>query len=439
MQGLAKAKKGATEVKSLTKSKKQKLIVAQDARVEIALPVVGVLNDVRSAFFGLCVNAGKAVLAAMMEEERTAVCGPKGVANPTRTAYRGGHTHSQVTLAGQRIGIARPRARHIEVGEVSLPSFEWATHRDPLDAASIAAIAAGVSTRRYRTTLDALPANAWATAVSKSAVSRRFVALSSERLEQWLACGFEHMKLPVVMIDGIHFKDRVVLVALGFDTQGGKHVLGIREGSSENARVVRSLISDLIERGLHAEMPRLWIIDGAKALRRALTELFGTTALVQRCQEHKRRNVLDHLPEHLQASVGRAMKDAWHSKKAALAKRQLERLANSLAKPHPGAAASLREGLAETLTLTTLGIDGALYKTFRTTNPIENLNGLIAHYTRNVKRWRDGEMVLRWIGTALHEASGGFRAVRGFRDMKHLIAAIEEHVQITTHIERKIA
>jgi putative transposase len=267
MQGLAKAKKGATEVKSLTKSKKQKLIVAPDAQVEIALPVAGVLNDVRSAFFGLCVNAGKAVLSAMMEEERGALCGPKGVANPTRSAYRGGHTRSQVTLAGQRIGIARPRARHIETGEVRLPSFEWATERDPLDAATIAAIAAGVSTRRYRTTLDPLPADAAAAAVSKSAVSRRFVALSSERLGQWLASGFEHVKLPVVMIDGIHFKDRVVLVALGFDTEGCKHVLGIRDGSTENTRVVRSLISDLIERGLHAEMPRLWIIDGGKALR----------------------------------------------------------------------------------------------------------------------------------------------------------------------------
>ena len=157
------------------------------------------------------------------------------------------------------------------------------------------------------------------------------------------------------------------------------------------------------------------------------------------CSTLQRRNVLDHLPKHLHASVGRAMNDAWHSKNAALARRQLERLANSLAKAHPGAAASLREGLAETLTLITLGIHGALYRTFRTTNPIENLNGLIGHYTRNVKRWRDGEMVLRWIGTALHEASGGFRAVRGFRDMKPLVAALEEHVQLATAIERKVA
>ena len=176
-------------------------------------------------------------------------------------------------------------------------------------------------------------------------------------------------------------------------------------------------------------MPRLWIIDGGKALRRAITEVFGATALVQRCQEHKRRNVLDHLPEHLHASVGRALKDAWHSKDAGLAKRQLERLANSLAKPHPGAAASLREGLAETLTLTTLGIDGALYKTFRTTNPIENLNGLIAHYTRNVKRWRDGEMVVPGSGPrCTKQAAASVPCVgSGYED---LVATLEEHVQL---------
>jgi transposase-like protein len=397
------------------------------------------LNDVRSAFFGLCVNAGKAVLSAMMEEERAALCGAKGVPNPSRQAYRGGHTRSQVTLAGQRIAIARPRARYVARGELTLPSFEWAAHRDPLDAATLTAIAAGVSMRRYRTTLDPLPAHEAAAAVSKSAVSRRFVAMSSERVQQWLASRLDELKLPVVMIDGIHFKERVVLVALGFDTEGRKHVLGVREGSTENTRVVRSLLAELIERGLDAEPARLWIIDGGKALRRALTEVFGASALVHRCQEHKRRNVLDHLPEQLHASVGRAMKDAWQGKDAVLAQRQLERLANSLAKPHPGAAASLREGLAETLTLITLGIDGALYRTFRTTNPIENLNGLIAHYTRNVKRWRDGDMVLRWVGTALHEASGGFRAVRGFRDMKRIVVALEEHLQLATHGERKVA
>jgi transposase-like protein len=424
-------------MKSLTKSIRAEL-GATDGHVQFSLPVAGVLRDVRSAFFGLCINAGKAVLAAMMEAERTALCGPKGVPDAGRTAYRGGHTKTSVVLGGRRIRIRRPRARALEAQELSLPSFEWASQLDPLNAATLLAVAAGVSTRRYQMSLDPLPASQTHCSVSRSSVSRRFVALSAEQLSQWLTRRIE-VTLPAVMIDGIHFQERVVLVALGFDAQGNKHVLGICEGSTENTRVVHALLSDLIERGLSADCPRLWIIDGGKALRRTIVQIFGTSALIHRCQEHKRRNVLGHLPEQMHTSVGRAMKDAWESKDALLAKRQLERLANSLAKTHPGAAASLREGLEETLTLIGLGIDGALYRTLRTTNPIENLNGLIGHYTRNVKRWRDGQMVLRWIATSLNQASRGFRAVRGYRDMKRLVTAMTQAVPSASDGKVKLA
>lgn len=412
-------------MKSLTKSIKSKSVV-RDVPAQFSLRVAGVLQDVQSAFFGLCVNAGKAVLGAMMEAERTGLCGPKGVPDCQRAAYRGGHTRSSVTLGGRRITIARPRAQLLEAGEVALPTFTWASQRDPLDAATIAAIAAGVSTRRYRTTLDELPYTERQSSVSKSAVSRRFVALSSAQLQSWLTRRID-LVLPVVMVDGIHFRDRVVLVALGLDAQGKKHVLGIREGSTEKTAVVRALLSDLIERGLDADAPRLWVIDGGKALRRAILDTFGNTALVQRCQEHKRRNVLDHLPKDLHASVSHALRDAWQTRDPVLAKRQLDRLAQSLAKNHPGAAGSLREGIEETLTLIALGVDEALYRTLRTTNPIENLNGSIAHHTRNVKRWKDGQMVLRWIAVSLHEATRGFRAVRGYRDMKHFAAVLAQH------------
>jgi len=417
-------------MESLTKSVRSKFAV-QEPAVQFSLPVAGVLRDVRSAFFGLCIDAGKAVLGAMMESERVALCGPKGVPDPARTATRGGHTRSRVTLGGRQIGLARPRARILETGGASLPTYEWARGRDPLDAATMACIAAGVSCRRYRSTLDNLPAEEDEALVSKSSVSRRFVALSAKQLDSWLSRRIE-VALPVVMIDGIHFRDRVVLVALGFDAQGKKHVLGIREGSTEKAQVVRSLLSELIDRGLAPDAARLWVIDGGKALRRAIVDLFGGSALIQRCQEHKPRNVLDHLPDELHASVGRAMRDAWQTKDHTLAKRQLERLAHSLSRSHPGAASSVREGLEETLTLIELGIEEALYRTFRTTNPIENLNGRIAHHTRNVKRWRDAQMVLRWIAHSLNEATRGFRAVRGFREMKHLLSALDRKVAART-------
>ena len=228
------------------------------------------------------------------------------------------------------------------------------------------------------------------------------------------------------MIDGIHFRDRVILVALGIDAEGDKHVLGLREGSTEATRVVSSLLADLVERGLDAERMRLWVIDGGKALRKAIVESFGARALIQRCQEHKRRNVIEHLPEDMHASVNRALRDAWDSAERELAKQQLERLASSLQAKHPGAAASLREGLEETLTVQGLGITGALYRTLRTTNPIENLNGSIAHYTRNVKRWRTG----RWCcaGSPARSATpaGASANCAGFRDMKSSAERIDQ-------------
>ncbi len=395
------------------------------AEVQISLPVQGVLRDVRHAFLGLCIDAGQKVLAALMESDRIALCGAKGVPDPQRRATRGGSTASQVVLGGQRIAVRRPRARSLDAGELRLPSFEWAANADPLDAATMAAIAAGVSTRRYASTQEPVPAAHQPRAVSKSAVSRRFVQLSQEQLAQWLARPIGQLDLPVVMIDGIHFRDRVILLAIGIDAQGNKHVLGLREGSTEATRVVSSLLSDLIDRGLDAQCMRLWVIDGGKALRKAIVQTFGATALIQRCQEHKRRNVLEHLPEDMHASVKRTLKDAWTASDADLGRRQLQRLATSLQGKHPGAAASLREGLDETLTVQALGITGALYRTLRTTNPIENLNGSVARYCRNVKRWGDGQMVLRWVASALSDAADRMRKLRGCSQMRTLLKALD--------------
>jgi len=328
-------------------------------------------------------------------------------------------------LGGQRIAVRRPRARSMTEGELALRSFQWAAGADPLDAATMAAIAAGVSSRRYASTQEPVPAGHRPRAASKSAVSRRFVQLSQEQLAQWLARPLGELDLPVVMIDGIHFRERVILLALGIDAQGNKHVLGLREGSTEATRVVASLLSDLIERGLDAQRMRLWVIDGGKALRRAIAQTFGACALIQRCQEHKRRNVLEHLPEDAHAGVKRALKDAWSASDADLARRQLSRLASSLHARHPGAAASLREGLEETLTVQALGITGALQRTLRTTNPIENLNGSVAHYCRNVKRWGDGQMVLRWVASALSDAATRMRKLRGCGQMRALVKALD--------------
>ncbi len=412
---------------------------ANEVQVQLSVPLYGVLRDVQEAFFGLCVEAGKATLSAMMEADRERLCGAKGRPDAQRRAYRGGHTASSVVLGGRRIAVQRPRVRGIEDGELALPTFTWAAGADPLNRATMQSIAAGVTTRRYRGTLDPLPAKERERSVSKSAVSRRFVELSAEQVEQWLTRSLAGIDFPAMMIDGIYFAERVVLVVLGIDARGKKHVLGLREGSTEKTQVVRAMLSDLIERGLDADRPRLWVVDGGKALRRGILDTFGQSAFIQRCQEHKRRNVLEHLPETLHAGTNRAMRDAWNSSDAKLARRQLERLAARMEREHPSAAASLREGLDETLTVQSLGIGGALYLTLRTTNPIENLNGSIARYTRNVKRWRDGSMLRRWVASALCDASQRFRALRGYRDMPKLIHALQAHSQPSVAVQKKVA
>ena len=423
-------------MKSRIKSKGPALRVIKDAdrhaaMEQRALGVIGVLLDVRQAFQGLCVQAGLQVIKQLMEEDRTELCGRKGVPDAGRTALRGGSTRCSIVMGGRRVGVQRLRVRDLRHGELELPSFQWASDVDPLNAATLAAIAAGVSTRRYARTQPEVPAALQldADASSKSAVSRRFVTLSAQQLREQLSRSIAGVDLPVVMVDGIHLADSVILVALGIDAQGHKHVLGLREGSTESTRVVKALLADLIDRGLDADRARLWVIDGGKALRRGISESFGPMALVQRCQEHKRRNVLEHLPEAKKAGTGRAMRQAWEGNNASLAHKRLLALAGSLEAQHPGAAASLREGLLETLTVQRLGIQGALYRTLRTTNPIENLNGSIVRYTRNVRRWKDAKMALRWVASALQDANGRFRKLRGFKDMGKLLAALDEHAQ----------
>ena len=394
------------------------------ATIQVPLPVLGVLEGVREAFHGLCITTGMQVLQAMMEGDREDLCGPKGRHQEERSAWRGGSAASQVTLGGRQVGVPRLRVRSAD-GEVELPSFRWASATDPLDEHTLSAVAAGVSTRRYADTLDPAPAEVMERGTSSSAVSRRFVALSAKRLGAFLSRPLGELDLRVVCIDGKVFRDHSLVVALGIDTEGGKHVLGLREGATETAAVATGLLSDLVTRGVPTDRTLLFVVDGAAGLRRAISDVFGSRGVVQRCQVHKLRNVLGHLPERLHASVGKALRDAWDMDSADRAGRVLKRLARSLERDHPGAAASIREGLEETLTVQRLGLTGALERTLRTTNIIENLMGSVESYTRRVKRWRGGQMIQRWVASALVEAAPRFRRVRGYRDLRHLVGGLD--------------
>jgi transposase-like protein len=386
--------------------------------IQLPLRMMDVLEGAQSAFFGLCLRAGREVLGVLMEEDREALCGPKGKHVEPRQAYRAGSARSEITLGGRRIPLRRLRVRAVQGEELALPSFGFAADRDPLDAHTLAAVAAGVATRRYASTLERLPAGERERAVSKSSVSRRFVALTEQQMGEWLSEPIGARNVRIVMVDGKVFEDHSVLIALGIAENGEKIVLGIREGTTENATVARDLLRDIIERGVPTDQRVLFVIDGGKGIRSAIRACFGANAWIQRCILHKRRNVLEYLPKKLQPSVDRALRQAWSASDAELARKQLERLAASLERAHCDAAKSIREGLPETLTVQRLGlVDSALAKTLRTTNPIENLMGGVARYTRNVKRWRGGAMILRWVGAAVRHAQRGFRRIRGHREL----------------------
>jgi transposase-like protein len=393
--------------------------------IQLPLPLLSSLKALREGFFALCLRTGQEALKALMEQDRTALCGPPWARSRSRKAIRGGSARSEVTLGGRRVTVRRLRVSDRNGAELALPSFEWAAGRDPLDEHTWSAIVAGVATRSYANTLDPLPAGIpEERSTSRSSVSRRFVALSQRQLSECLSRPLGELDLWVVMIDGVVFEDHTILVALGIDRSGNKHILGLREGTTENTAVAAALLSDLVERGLPTDRPLLFVIDGAKALRKAIRQVFGESVAVQRCQVHKIRNVLDHLPQERQPTVRRCMQQAYNSSDVTSARRQLERLASSLEDEHPGAAASLREGLDETLTVLALGIEGALWRTLRSTNPIENVNSGTAKFTRNVRRWRGGSMILRWVGSAILEAEKRFHRVRGYREMERLVQAL---------------
>lgn len=407
--------------------------------VQVPLPMLVALQGARQSFVDLCVLAGQAVLRGAMEEDRAALCGPKGEHDKQRAAHRWGKTPSEVTLGGRRVTVERPRVRSVQGEELSLPWFEWASDRDPLDERTLEQIAVGVSTRNYARTLEPVPPGMSERSVSKSAVSRRFVALSAAQLRKWLARPLGDLDLRVVMIDGIAYADRILLIALGITVDGTKRVLGLREGTTENATVCRSLLRHLISRGLPADRAMLFVIDGGKGIHKAIRDTYGRLALIQRCQVHKKSNVLDHLSEERQPNTNRILNDIYlKTQRADLAERRLLQLASGLEEEFPSAASSIREGLKETLTLRRLGIKEALYRTLRSTNPIENLNGLVADYTRNVRRWRNGLMVQRWVAMGLIEAEKRFRRVKGHQDMNKLVAALDAHqreIELDTKIE----
>jgi putative transposase len=386
--------------------------------------------DMREGLLALAVGAGLQVMAAIMEQDVAGACGPRGRHDPQRTATRHGHERGSVTLGGRRVAVTRPRMRATDgSGELPVPAYELFSGTEVLGRMAMERMLAGLSTRHYPAGLEPVGARTEqaAAATSRSAVSRRFVTATETALAQLLGADLRRLDLVAFMVDGVHFGEHTCVVALGIDIDGVKHPLALVEGSTENATLVTDLIVGLRERGLDVTRPILAVLDGSKALRRAVVDVFDHPVLA-RCQLHKIRNVRDRLPEKLRSVVTARMRRAYRAESALAAEAELTGLAAELDKTYPGAAASLREGLNETLTVLRLGVPPTLARTLRSTNAIESMISICRDRSANVKRWRDGQMALRWCAAGMVEAGKQFRRVNGHLHLRTLRAALERHV-----------
>ena len=391
-------------------------------------PVGKAFEEVSASFDRFCLAAGIAALGEMMDKDAANACGPRHSRGEGRRGYRWGHTRGKIAFHAGKMEIERPRVRDIAGHELALPSWQHATGEDWLGKWAMNLMLLNVSTRKFRRAVRLpegdVPAPA-GSGVSKSAASRHFVALSSARLREWLTAELSGLDLLVVQIDGIHISENLILVAaIGIDGEGIKHPLALMEGATENAAVAQALIDNLIERGLDPAVPRLFIIDGSKALSRAIRRSFGRETAIQRCQIHKARNIMERLPKGLRASVRRALRQAWELDDAARAERLIRNLAQRLEHEAPGVSGSLLEGLDEILTVTRLGVPAELRRSLACTNIIENMMGTIRRVTRNVKHWRSASMALRWTAAAMLEAKKGFRRLKAYKQLPALRAAL---------------
>jgi transposase-like protein len=373
---------------------------------EGTLPI-RLVDVVRQDLRAFVVAEGMKALAEMLEDERVQLCGARYRHDRERTCSRAGYAQGELVMGGRRVSVPRPRVRDRDGHEVPLTRWSAFGDEDPLDERAVRQMLLGVSTRKYARSLEPIGPELADRGTSKSAVSRRFVEVTSKKVDEWLARPLEGVDVITILIDGIHVDEHVFLVALGIDIGGNKQVLGVREGATENATCCRELLTDLRERGLATDRQTLFVLDGAKALARAVRDVFGERARVQRCQVHKTRNVVEQLPESMRPSVRASMRQAYRTANAEKAKQQLVNLARRLREAHPAAAASLEEGLDETLTVKRFALPSQLERILSTTNAIENLMGSVRGHTRRVKKWKDGRMMLRWVATALQDASVG--------------------------------
>lgn len=406
---------------------------------QLTIPMIAGIEATKRGLLAFVHEMGLAALNELLGLQAAEIAGPKGKHNAHRTSHHWGTARTPLPFGGRNVVVQRPRVRGTDGSEIMLEAIEEFRRADPMPDRVAEQIAVGVSTRRYRRSLEPVPEQMGERGTSKSAASRALIENTTSKLDEFLQRPLGDLEIIAMYLDGIDFAGTACIVSLGVTTDGTKVPLGVWLGSTENAVLTTELLQDLIARGLRVDGRTLFVIDGGKGIRKALRDVFGDRAVVQRCQVHKMRNVLDHLPDSRRAYVRRQMRDAYRSKTLATGRKLLLRLASWLeSNDEDSAAQSLREGLDETLTVLRLGLSDALRRAFATTNAIENMNGTLRRVCRNVKRWRGQSMVRRWIALGLAEAQRKFRRIKGHRQLPSLIASLRP-TATTLDIHKKVA
>jgi transposase-like protein len=393
---------------------------------QFLLPMVDLIEQCRMACDELIDVTGRAAIEAVLQLSANQAAGGPAQQGKRRTGdvVFHGRQSGQVMLSDRRLEVERPRlrTRGRHGREVEVPAYEAMHNGEQMGARMLEILMRGVSTRNYK---EVIPSLAETVGVSKSAVSRRVVEASEAEVEALLARRFDELKLLVIYIDGLIFGDYTMIGAVGVDSEGNKHVLGIREGATENSTVVTELLEDIVARGLDPKRRMLFVIDGSKALRAAINAVFGTHQPVQRCRAHKLRNVLDHLPKEQREQVKSVLRAAWKlDAKAGMAR--IRKLAEWLDRDYPSAASSLLEGLDECFTINRLGLPPSLRRCLATTNIIESPHAGVRIQTRRVTHWQNGKMVIRWLASSFIRTEKRFNKIMGYRDLWALEAILND-------------
>ena len=416
-----KTSRSRRKLQKLDKNAVKVDIADGQATFQMILPMNALMAEVAGSIEQMSSQAGLLMMKAMIDEEVEQLAGPRYTHNGQRLAFRWGSEEGSVIFAGRKVALERPRIRTTDGQEMPLRRYQ-AFHDDGRMQQAVAErVVRRVSTRDYEGVIDDICDGY---GIDKSSVSRQWKTASSAQLKEMLERKLDDLDLAVLMLDGISFHDYLLVVALGIDVDGHKHVLGLWPGATENAEIVGELLDDLTERGLPTDSNLLLVLDGSKALAKAVKKRFGKRVIMQRCRIHKERNILSHLPKKYHQIVRLKLRSAWHMTDYREAKEQLQKVHDYLATINIGAAHSLEEGFEETLTINRLKLPESLRRLFGSTNIIESCFSITRDLCRNVKRWRNSAMACRWAGTMLRESERRFHRIMGYRDMPLLTKAL---------------